>query len=73
MNSIMELSIRDFFAATVGSSDLMAINEPESQKALLGESWNNDWTIEKQISFNMRMEAKLRYAYADAMLKERNR
>ena len=70
MNNPEELSLRDYFVATVGTADLMAIRNPDDQETLLGEAFDTAWPIEKQISFNMKMEALLRYAYADAMMKE---
>jgi hypothetical protein len=67
------MTLRDFFAATVETNDLIAIVDPESQKDLMGEALDRSWPIQKQIDFNMKMEARLRYAYADAMLAERSR
>ena len=70
----MGMSLRDYFAATVGTADLVGIKVQADREALAGMKQPEpyDSGIEG-IKFNMKVEAALRYLYADAMLKERDK
>lgn len=67
------MSLRDFFAATVGSSDLVRVNTQSDQEALAGRSRPDEWPDGiDSIRFNLEVKAALRMLYADAMVKLRS-
>lgn len=65
------MSLRDYFAAHC-PSDIAVIREPEAVALLVGPQPEHSDT-RAMIVWTMAVEALLRYAYADAMLKARQK
>lgn len=72
MNSFSGMSLRDYFAAHC-PSDLAKVNNWEDTVAIAGPQPEEADGIEKMVAWNNKIEAFLRYNYADAMLAEREK
>jgi hypothetical protein len=66
----LQLTLRDYFAAHC-PSDIAIININEDRVKLAGPRPSEDSKIHDKLQWNALVEAKLRYIYADAMLKAR--
>lgn len=70
----MGLTLRDFFAASVATSDLAGIRVQADREMLAGFTQPEEYPLGiASIRFNLAVEAGLRYEYADAMLKASGR
>lgn len=65
------MSLRDYFAAHC-PSDLAKCNVSSDCEKITGAPWPSDDRWSDQIAWNNKVEAFLRCAYADAMMKERD-
>ena len=64
------MTLRDWFAATIPIEG-MKFNTFEEAEKFLGEELPDLSDALATMAFGMRLEAKIRYQYADAMLKAR--
>lgn len=64
------MTLRDYFAAHC-PSDICNTEHRTAAGAFVGRPFPDEGTIEEQAAWNVEVEAKMRYLYADAMLKAR--
>ena len=69
-NFLQGMSLRDYFAAHCPSDICDVLHFVDAGK-VLSRPWPKNGSIEEQSAFNLEVESKMRYAYADAMLAER--
>jgi hypothetical protein len=64
------MSLRDYFAAHC-PSDIAVIQVKVDRGYLMGRPFPEEGALEDKLAWNFEFEARLRYIYADAMLKAR--
>lgn len=68
------MSLRDWLAGTVEAGAIVAIRDQHDAEVLTGvKAPDADCSIVERLEHVMRVEARIRYIYADAMLAERDR